>query len=267
MAGFDLTGRVAVVTGGAQGLGRAMARALAAAGADVAVVARGPEPVTVGRSRPHEPLDPVCDEVRALGRRAEGFPTDLRDAAQTARMVGQVLAVFGRIDILVNNAGGSWGETFRAGPLLEMTAHDLMEAYRVNLVTMFHCSAAVAPQMRRQGRGAIINIASIAGRGASPGQGAYGAAKAAVINLSQTMAIEWGPEVRVNAVAVGGVDSPHRARWTAAPGPATPMAALPAVGRLGTPEDHAGAVVWLASDAAAYISGAVIDANGGRRIV
>ncbi len=263
MASFDLTGRVALVTGGSQGLGRAMAIALAEAGAGVAIAAREPEAVTRGRSRPHAPVGPVVQEVEKLGRRALGITADVRDREQVARMVGEVEAAFGRIDVLVNVVGGSWGETFRAGPLLEITEQDLMECYQVNVVTMFLCSTAVAPIMQRQGKGSIINIASVAGRGASPGQGAYGAAKAAVINMSQTMAAEWAPAIRVNAIAVGGVETPHRPRW-AGPADSAAGATIGAIGRLGTPEEHAGTVVWLASDASSYITGAVIDAHGGR---
>jgi len=208
-------------------------------------------------------VGPVADEISALKRRVLGVTADLRDGAEVSRMVREVQSTFGGIDILVNVAGGSWGETFRAGSLLEISDRDVLEAYRVNVVTMFLCSTAVAPLMKQRGKGAIVNIASVAGRGASPSQGAYGAAKAAVINMSQTMAAEWAPEVRVNAIAVGGVETPHRARW-AEPAQGAGPSNLPPLGRLGTPEEHAGTVVWLVSDAASYITGAIVDAHGGR---
>ena len=265
MTNFDLTDRIAIVTGGSQGLGKATALALARAGADVAVVARRPEAVTVGRNRPHEPVDPVVEEVRGIGRRALGITADVRDEDQVQDMVTHVMDTFHRIDILVNVVGGSWGETFRAGPLLELSTHDLMEAYRVNVLTMFLCSTAVVPLMKQQGKGAIVNIASSAGRGPSPGSAAYGAAKAAVINMSMSMALEWAPEVCVNSIAIGGLESPHRPMWLPAAQRAETPAAHPAMGRLGTAEEHAGTVVWLASDYAGYITGAVIDAHGGRR--
>ncbi len=263
MARFDLTGRVALVTGGSQGLGKATALALAEAGADVAVVARRPEAVTVGRSRPHEAVDPVVDEVQALGRRSLGITADVRDDEQVASLVSEVLDAFGRIDILVNVVGGSWGETFRSGSLLELTPHDLMEVYRLNVVTMFMCSTAVVPIMKKQGKGVIVNIASGAGRGPSPGQGGYGAAKAAVINMTMTMAAEWAPEIRVNSIAISGIETPHRPTWE--PQRSQSIASSSALDRLGTPEEHAGTVVWLASDYAGYINGTVIDAHGGRR--
>jgi NAD(P)-dependent dehydrogenase (short-subunit alcohol dehydrogenase family) len=264
MASFDLTDRVAIVTGGSQGLGKATSLALARAGADVVVVARRPEAVTAGRERPHEPVEPVVEEVKTLGRKALGITADVRDEDHVQRMVAQAMDAFGRIDILVNVVGGSWGETFRSGPLLELTGHDLEEVYRVNVLTMFLCSTAVVPIMKRQGKGVIVNIASAAGRGPSPGQAAYGAAKAAVINMSMSMATEWGPEVRVNSIAVGGIETPHRPRWADAADQAEAAAPQSALRRLGTPEEHAGTVVWLASDYGGYITGAVIDANGGR---
>jgi NAD(P)-dependent dehydrogenase (short-subunit alcohol dehydrogenase family) len=204
----------------------------------------------------------VVGEITALGRRATAFTADLRDPDAVARMVAEAEAAHGRIDILVNVAGGAWGETFRSGPLAENGPQDLVEVYRANVVTMFSSSTAVRPIMQRQGKGVIVNIASVAGRGASPGQGAYGAAKAAVINLTQTMAVEWAPAVRVNAIAVGSVESPHRPRWDSAALGSTPIA----LGRPSTEEEQAGTVVWLASDAASYVTGAVIDVHGGRRL-
>jgi len=262
LTSFDLTDRVAIVSGGSQGLGQATSLALARAGADVVVVARRPEAVTSGRSRTHEPVDPVGDEVESRGRRALGITADVRDEEQVETMVTQTSDAFGRIDILVNVIGGSWGETFRAGPLLELTPNDLLEAYRVNVLTMFQCSVAVVPIMKQQGKGAIVNIASEAGRGASPGQAAYGAAKAAVINMSMSMAAEWAPEVRVNSIAIGGLETPHRPMWDPA---RQEVVSRSYMGRVGKPEEHAGTVVWLASDYAGYITGTVIDAHGGGR--
>ncbi len=262
---FDLTNRVAVVTGASQGLGKTSAIELAKAGADIVVVAREPEDVTSGRSRPHEPVNPVVDQVRALGPRAIGVTADVRDQAQVESMVEQAMTEFGRIDILVNVVGGSWGETFRAGPMMELTEHDLLEAYRVNVVTMFQCSTAIQPIMQKQGRGSIVNIASVAGQSPSVDSPAYGAAKAGVINMTLSMAAAWGPEVRVNVVAVGGIDTPHRPKWSEGVAAAYTPGGGSAMGRLGTQEEHAGTVVWLASDYAGYITGTVINANGGAR--
>jgi NAD(P)-dependent dehydrogenase (short-subunit alcohol dehydrogenase family) len=262
MPSFDLKDRLAIVTGSSQGLGKATAMELARAGADIVVVAREAEPVTTGRSRPHAPVVDAVDEITALGTRVLGIVADVREQSEVDRMVRETMDTFGRVDILVNVVGGSWGETFRSGPLLEIEPSDVLEAYRLNVVTTFMCSKAVQPIMKQQGKGAIVNIASVAGRRASPGQGAYGAAKAGLINLTLTMAREWAPEIRVNTIAVGGIETPHRARW--APGP-TESHERSVLGRVGTPEEHAGTVVWLASDYAGYITGSVIDAHGGQR--
>src|SRR5207245_6576267 len=118
-----------------------------------------------------------------LGRRSMGITADVRDEEQVETMVSQTMDAFGKIDILVNVVGGSWGETFRAGPLLDLTPNDLLEAYRVNVLTMFQCSAAVVPIMKRQAKGVSVNLASEAGRRASPAQPADGAAEAAGISL------------------------------------------------------------------------------------
>ncbi|MFN0070820.1 MAG: SDR family NAD(P)-dependent oxidoreductase [Chloroflexota bacterium] len=263
MPSFDLTDRVAIVTGGAQGLGKAACTELARAGAHVVVVAREPEDVTVGRSRPHAPVDQAVDEVLSLGRRSLGITADVRDQADVDQMVRRTMDELGRIDILVNVVGGSWGETFRGGGVLDIEPNDVMEAYRLNVLTMFMCTKAVQPIMKAQGKGAVINIASMAGRGPSPGSAAYGAAKAGVISMSQTMAQELAPEIRVNVIALGGIETPHRPMWAGAQQQASTTASRSALGRLGTPEEHAGTIVWLASDYAGYMTGAVIDANGG----
>lgn len=265
MQKFDLTDRVALVTGGSQGLGLAVAEALAQAGANIAIAAREPEEVTRGQSRPHLPVDPAVGQIAEWGTRVVGITADVREADQVQNLVNKTMDEFGRIDILVNVVGGSWGETFRSGPVMELELSDVMEAYKLNVGTMFLCSKAVQPIMKKQGKGSIINIASIAGRGASINAAAYGAAKAGVINMTLTMAHEWGPEIRVNAVAVGGIETPHRPRWgdSARSDALTQRAAMK---RLGTPEEHAGTVLWLASDYGGYITGAVIDAHGGARV-
>ena len=265
MAGFDLTGRVAIVTGGSQGIGRAIALALADAGADVAIVARLPETVHGGAERIHRPVEAVAQEIEAKGRRSLGVVADVRDESQITKMVSDVREAFGKIDILVNNAGATWGETFRTGPLLELSAQDLDECLRLNLRSVFLCSCAVAPVMLAQGQGAIVNLASGAGRGPSPNNGVYGAAKAGVISLTQTMSVEWAPAIRVNAIAPGTVDHTDRAAVHPYALPGSRGATGIALGRVGTAEDMAGAVAYLASDAAAYTTGTVIDINGGGR--
>ena len=263
MPSFDLTDRVTIVTGGSQGYGKAIALALGQQGANVAVVAREPEAVTVGRERPHAPVNPVVDEIKAIGSRAIGITADVREQGAVDSMVAQTLDEFGRIDILVNVVGGSWGETFRSGPLVELEPHDFVECYSLNVLTCFMCSKAVQPIMKAQGKGTIVNIASGAGVSPGTGQAAYGAAKAAVINVSKSMAFEWAPEVRVNSIALGGIETPHRPMW--AESTQQTVTSRNALARLGTPDEHAGTVLWLVSDAASFITGETIAANGGIR--
>ncbi|MFN0074516.1 MAG: SDR family NAD(P)-dependent oxidoreductase, partial [Chloroflexota bacterium] len=135
MQKFDLSDRVAIVTGGSQGLGKAVAIALAQAGADIAIAAREPEQVTVGKDRPHAPVDPAVEEIAEFGTRVIGITTDVREPAQVERLVSGTMEKFGRIDILVNVVGGSWGETFRSGPVMDLELHDVMEAYKLNVGT------------------------------------------------------------------------------------------------------------------------------------
>ena len=265
MDSMDLTGRVAIVTGGSQGIGRAIALALADAGADIAIVSRLPEAVGIGTERLHLPAAAVIDQIGERGRKARGFLTDVRVPEEVQIMVEQVKDEFGRIDILVNNAGATWGETFRMGPLLEMEAQDLRECLRLNLESFFHVSTAVVPVMQQQGGGAILNIASGSGQGASPGNGLYGAAKAGVISLTLTMAQEWAPLVRVNAIAPGTIAHADRATvHPYAPAGSRGASGIP-LGRTGDAGDISGAALYLVSDAASYTTGTVIDINGGRQ--
>jgi NAD(P)-dependent dehydrogenase (short-subunit alcohol dehydrogenase family) len=124
-------------------------------------------------------------------------------------------------------------------------------------------SKAVQPIMKAQGKGAIVNIASGAGVNPGTGQGSYGAAKAAVINMTKTMAYEWAPEIRVNSIALGGIETPHRPMWAESTQQSSGVTRN-ALARLGTPDEHAGTVLWLVSDAASFITGECVAADGGR---
>ena len=250
----SLAGRVAIVTGGGTGIGRGVALALARAGADTVVAARTPEP-----------LEETCAKVRALGRRALAVQTDVTDTAQVGNMVARAMDAFGRVDVLVNNAGGNAGPTFRQRLLLEMSAQDIDETFTVNVRSMLSCSQAVAPIMNRQEQGAIINVASRAGREStapSAGGGVYPASKAAVVSLTRLMAVEWAPNIRVNCVAPGMIDTPRVAARRSPELTRNQLASI-ALGRPGSPEDIAGAVLYLASDAAEWVTGAIIDVHGG----
>lgn len=256
MPDFSLNGRVAIVTGGGTGVGQGIAIGLAEAGADVVVAARR-----------REPLEETCRAIEALGRKALAVLTDVTELADTRALAKRVLDQFGRIDVLVNNAGGSFGANFKRGPLIDLTPEDIDGCLALNVKSVLLCSQAVVPAMRAQGRGSIINIASIGGRGISApsqGFGLYGPAKAAVLTLTNNMATEWAPQIRVNAVAPSTITTP-RVEATRTPEVEASITAGIALGRIGRPEEVAGAVVFLASDAAAWITGSVIDVHGGLR--
>jgi len=240
---LGLSGKVAIVTGGTRGLGRAIAEALLAAGCEVAVCGRN-EPTTAPRA----------------GDRSSGFHRcDVRDSQQASGFVDAVARQHGRVDILVNNAGGSpQAEAATASPRFSEAIIAL------NLLAPIHLSQAAYRWMSAQeAGGCIINIASIAGTRPSPGTAAYGAAKAGLLSLTQSLAQEWGPKVRVNAVVVGLV---HTELAEATYGSATSQAAIAAtlpLKRLGNGEDVAAAVCYLASPFAAYVSGAQLAVDGG----
>jgi len=250
---FDLSGRVAVVTGGGTGIGLATARLLAEHGADVAVA-----------SRRAPNLEKAAAEVRERGRRALSVPTDVRDPAQCQRLVERAAAELGRIDILVNNAGGSW-----ARPLEEWDVEGWENMLALNLRSVFLISQAAAPHMLRQGKGAIVNISSGASEMGLPYVAPYGAAKAGVNNLTRTLAGAWGPRgIRVNCIAVGAVKSEGfvRAMQRIGRDPDEVAGHSNAVGRAGTPEEIAWPILFLASDAASFLSGETIYVGGGPRV-
>ena len=187
---FSLDGRTAIITGGSGGIGRACALAFAKAGANIVIA-----------SLPPDSIPPVLQEVESIGVNGVGLAVDVSDAAQVKSLVDQTLAQFGRIDALINVAGGSYSRnpympTFNRAPLLELAPEDFMTAYAVNTKSAFLCARAVAPAMKAAGKGSIVNIGSISGRGTKKERAdmaAYGAAKAAVMNLSIHMAQHWGP--------------------------------------------------------------------------
>ncbi|GAA5201362.1 glucose 1-dehydrogenase [Rugosimonospora acidiphila] len=246
-----LAGKVAIVTGGTEGIGRGIAEALGAAGAGVAVVSRRESAVAEAQK-----------QLAELGIDALGVATDVRDVSSVARMVDAVRDRFGGIDILVNSAGGSFGDSFERGPVLDLRPEDLIEGYRLNVVGTFICTKAVVPEMRARGGGSVVNIGSMAAYSAARGMASYGATKAALNSLTRSMARELAPDIRLNVVAPGHIDTPRtngrrdeakRARQLAE----TPM------GRYGTPDDVAGAVLYLASPAASWVTGEVIRIAGG----
>jgi 3-oxoacyl-[acyl-carrier protein] reductase len=247
---MSLQGRVAIVTGAAQGIGRAIAEVLAQAGADIVVADLDPS-----RSK-----DTIAS-VEQLGRKALNVKVNVAEAADSKAMVDQVLKEWGKIDILVNNAGIT-----RDGLLLRMKEEDWNLVLQVNLTGTFNCIKAVLLSMTKQRYGRIVNIASVVGVMGNAGQANYAASKAAVIGLTKTVAREYANRsITVNAVAPGFIDT------AMTQGLSTEVKdmlqkQIP-LGRLGTAADVGAAVRFLVSDEAAYITGHVLHVNGGMVMV
>ncbi|MCC2639883.1 MAG: fabG [Nitrospira sp.] len=247
---MSLQGKVAIVTGGAQGIGRAIAEALAEDGADIAVA-------DLDLERSHD----TVAAVQKLGRRALGVKVNVADWNDTKAMADQVVQEWGKIDILVNNAGIT-----RDGLLLRMKEEDWNLVLQVNLNGTFHCTKAVLLPMTKQRYGRIVNIASIVGAMGNVGQANYAASKAAVIGFTKTVAREYASRsVTVNAVAPGFIDT----AMTQGLSPEVKEALQKQIplGRLGLPSDIAASVRFLVSDAASYITGQVLHVNGGMLMV
>lgn len=250
------TPRTAIVTGAARGIGAVIAARLAADG--YAVVAADKSATVLAR-----PAASAAGVLRVARIRA-----DVTRAADRARLVGKALGLTGRIDLLVNNAG-----IIRTAPALGATERDWDDVLAVNLKAPYFMCQAVVPHMRARRSGVIVNVASIAGRRSSPTNAVYGASKAGLINLTMSLAAALAvDDIRVNAVCPGLIatelttetDRALAALWgvTAEVAAARRVAGIP-LGRIGQPAEVADAVVFLASDAASYITGQVIDVNGG----
>jgi NAD(P)-dependent dehydrogenase (short-subunit alcohol dehydrogenase family) len=238
---IDLTGRVALVTGGARGVGRGISDRLRDAGATV---------VVCGRTEPESSALP--DDVTFVA-------TDVRDPDAVVALVDAVVDRHGRLDLAVNNAGGSPGtDAATASPRFSE------KIIALNLTAALHVAQAANRVMQTQDDGgSIVNITSLSGRRPSPGTAAYGAAKAGLINLTTSLAMEWAPKVRVNAVSAGMVRTEGFETYYGGPDGAAAVAATVPLGRVAEPTDVGNAVALLASDLAGFVSGAELVVHGG----
>ena len=242
---LDLTGRVAIVTGASRGIGRAVARTLASAGASVVAGARG------------EHAAEVVGEITAAGGKAIAVTLDVTDEASISAAVASASSAFGRVDILVNNAGIT-----RDTLMLRMKRDDWDAVIATNLTGAFTCTQAVLKGMIKQRYGRIVTISSVVGQSGNAGQANYAASKAGLIGFSKALAREVASRnITVNVVAPGLIDTDMTRAITDAA--QQDWAASIPLGRLGTPDDIAAAVCFLASDAASYITGHVLAVNGG----
>jgi NAD(P)-dependent dehydrogenase (short-subunit alcohol dehydrogenase family) len=247
LAGLDLSGRVAVVTGSGQGIGRAIAWGLADAGCDLVLNAR-----RIGD------LETTAAGVEERGHAALIAQGDIRDFSET--IADRAMERFGRIDVWVNNVGGSDEKTTRS--LIDTPDDVFRSQLELNLTSAFQGCKAAAQRM--QPGSSIVNISSGAGTRGSPFTGPYAAAKAGMNNLTQTLALELAPDIRVNAVAPGPVATEAFDEVLNTAGQLDEIAATIPLGRMGTPDDIAGAVLYLASDLAAWVTGQLILVAGGR---
>jgi len=265
-----LAGRVAVVTGGGSGIGRAIARTFAAEGARVAVA-----DINAGGT------EQVAGEIKAAGGAALAVPTDVANSAQVDRLFARVVETWGRVDILSNNAGvgdlspalqshvdGVVADMLSGGPRRSLGVTSRLDdaewrrMVEIHLFGTFYCTRAALRLMEPAGSGAIVNMASVAGLAGIPGVAHYGAAKAGIIGFTKSVALEVGTaNIRVNAIAPGLIDTPMTANLQ-------PMLRQMTVfrtplGRPGTPEEIAGVALFLVSDEASFVTGQVVSPNGG----
>ena len=246
---FRLDGRVAIVTAAGRGIGAAVARALAEVGAEVVIGART-----------QAQLDQVAAEVRALGRGVAVVPGDLSHRNGMSALVDCALKEFGRIDVVVNNAGGSSPKAF-----LDTSEQDFEAALHWNVTTAFNLTQLAVPHMLAVGGGAVVNIASAVGRFPDRGFAGYGTAKAALVHLTKNLAADLAPRIRVNAVAPGSIATSALEGVLSSDALRQEMISRTPLARLGEVEDIAAGVVYLASPASSYVTGRVLDVDGGIR--
>lgn len=246
---IDLAGKTALVTGASRGIGQAIALGFADAGADVAISAR-----TV------DALEKLREDIEAMGRRCLVVPADVTDRTAVIQMVDAALTALGRLDVVVNNAGG----TAFMVPFTDLRFVGWEKVMRLNVDSVLHVCQAVGPHMIERGAGSIINVASVAALGGTPTLVPYGASKAAVVSLTRSLAMEWGyAGVRVNALCPGWTATElNRHLWEDPSASAALTSGVP-MGRWARAAEMVGPAVFLASDAASFVSGQTLVVDGG----
>ena len=247
---FSLAGRVALITGGSRGIGKATALAFARAGADVVI-----------SSRKLPDLEPIAIEIRNLGKKSIAVEAHLGKLENIQLLVDRVKAEFGKIDILVNNAGTSP----ILSPAIDADERLWDSIINLNLKGLFFLSQAVAKVMREHDGGKIINVSSMGAFKPEPNIGIYAISKAAVIMATQVMAVEWAQyNIRVNCIAPGNVHTRlGDSRFTSIPGYEEFMLNKTPLGRIAEPDEMVGAMIYLASDASSFVTGETLNVSGG----
>ena len=239
---FDFNGKAAIITGGTKGIGLALVRAFLGAGADVA---------TCARNQPDE-------DIGFNGKRALFVETDVRKAEQLKKLVAKTQESFGRLDFLINNAGGS-----PPVPAAEASERFNEKILALNLLAPMNLAAAAHPVMMSSGGGVIINISSVSALRPNPYGAAYGAAKAGLINLSETLAAEWGPDIRVLTLTAGLIETQDAELYYGDAEGIQRVGETILMKRMGQPEDIAGVCLFLCSPLAGWMTGANIKVHGG----
>ena len=251
---IDLTGKVAVITGASRGIGEAIALRYAQAGAKVVVA-----------SRKQAGVDAAAARIREAGGEATAVACHTGDPDAVEAMFDEATAAFGPVDVVVNNAATN--PYF--GPMLGVEWPAWDKTFDVNVKGYFACARALAQRcMDRGAPGAVVNVSSILGLRAARMQGVYGMTKAAVISMTKTLALEWGPsQIRVNAIAPGFIDTKFSAALTGNDQIKNMILARTPIGRIGEPEDMCDLALYLGSDAAGFVTGQIVDVDGGRSIL
>ena len=246
---FRLDDHVAIITGSSRGLGKAMAYALAGAGANVVITSRHLNEAQV-----------VADEIKnSTGRRAVALEVDVSQQPQVERMINQTLNEFGKIDILINNAGLNI-----RGSIEELKMEDLTQVLNTNLIGPILCCRMVAPHMKAQKYGRVINVASMLGSVGMPNRTSYSASKGAVIQLTRTLALEWAPyNITVNAICPGPFATEMNRPLMDNPQVYQTFVSKIPLGRWGEPKEIGGVAIFLASEASSFVTGATIYVDGG----